>query len=219
MIKLSASFNPCPEDKAVDYCKLLQRMNADYLHCDLMRSDFVGHDALSVETIKDIYDNTLMPLDVHVMANEPKSLLKTLIAIKPNIITVHYEAFKNKKDMLNAFRQIHKKHIMVGLSINPSTFVRDIKEYLPYVDVVLIMGVEPGKSGQKMISNTLPKVKELRGIIYNCDYKIKIEVDGGVNEQNLKDIYNAGADIVVMGSCLYDSPNKTKLIEKVHNIQ
>ena len=114
---------------------------------------------------------------------------------------------------------IKDKHILVGLSIKPNTFIKDIKEYLPLIDLVLIMGVEPGKSGQKMISNTLPKVKELRSIIYDYKYDIKIEVDGGVNESNIKDIYDAGADMVVVGSQLYKAKNKREFVKMIHDIQ
>ena len=218
MIKLSASFNPCPERDSVEYCKLLQLADTDYIHCDVMRENFVGHDALSLNTVKDVWDNVAVPLDIHLMVNEPLNELKQFIDIKPTIISIHYEAFKNKKDLLKAINKIHKAHIMVGLAINPSTFIKTIKEYLPLVDVVLVMGVEPGKSGQKMVSNTIPRVKELRGIIYEYDYPVKIEVDGGVNDENLKSVTDAGADIIVMGSCLYSSKNRPKLIEKVHNL-
>ncbi len=218
MIKLSASFNPCPEEKAVDYCKSLQDLGADYIHCDVMRENFVETFALNNSTIKEVWDNTLMPLDVHLMINEPLDFLKDYIKLKPNIITIHYEAFKNENDLLKAINRIRDAHILVGLSIKPNTFVKQIKHLLPLVDVVLIMGVEPGKSGQKMISNTLPKVKELRGIIYEYDYPVKVEVDGGVNEENLKAVADAGADMVVMGSCLFNAPNKRKLVEKVHSL-
>lgn len=219
MLKISASINPCPEERAVEYCKDLQRVNVDYIHLDVMRSNFVGHNALNINTIFDIYDNTLVPLDCHLMIDEPLSVLKEYLKLKLNYITIHYEAFKDKKDLLKAIKMIHDKHILVGLSIKPNTFIKDIKEYLPLVDMVLIMGVEPGKSGQKMISNTIPKVKELRSIIYEYRYDLKIEVDGGVTSDNMLDIYNAGADMVVVGSKLYDARNKREFVEMVHNLK
>lgn len=217
MFKISASINPCPENEVVTYSKHLQECGVDYIHLDVMRSNFVGHDALNIETISEIYDNTLVPLDCHLMINEPLSVLKDYIKLKVNYITLHYEAFSNKKDLLKAINMIHKKHILVGLSIKPNTFIKDIKEYLPLIDLVLIMGVEPGKSGQKMISNTIPKVKELRSIVYDYRYDLKIEVDGGVNEENMKELYDAGADIIVVGSKLYNTRNKQKFVEMVHN--
>ena len=218
MIKLSASFNPCPEEKSAEYCRNLQDMKVDYVHCDIMRENFVGHDALNLNTIKEVWDNVVVPLDVHIMEAEPFSTLKSVVKIKPHIITVHYESFKNDKDLMKAFDIIRKNHMLVGLSIKPNTFIKDIKHLLPLVDVVLVMGVDPGKSGQKMISNTIPKIKELRSIIYEYDYPVKIEVDGGVNEDNLKALADAGVDMVVMGSCLYNSSNRAKLIEKVHKL-
>ena len=217
MLKISASINPCPEESMVEYCKELQGMGVDYIHLDVMRSNFVGHDSLNNDTIYEIYDNTLVPLDCHLMIDEPLRVLKEYLKLNLNYITVHYEAFKDKEDLLKALKMIRDKHILAGLSIKPYTFVKDIMEFLPYVDMVLIMGVEPGKSGQKMISNTSPKVKELRSIIYDYRYDIKIEVDGGVSLDNLEDLYNAGADIVVVGSKLYGIRNRSGFIRKVHD--
>lgn len=219
MLKLSASINPCPEDRVVEYSKLLQDLNVDYIHLDVMRSNFVGHDALSINTIYEIYDNTLVSLDCHLMIDEPLSVLKEYLKMKLNIITIHYEAFKNKKDLLKAINMIKDKHVLVGLSIKPNTFIKDIMEYLPLIDLVLIMGVEPGKSGQKMISNTIPKIKELRNIIYDYRYDLKIEVDGGITADNMKDVYNAGADIVVVGSKLYEARDKGKFIKDIHELK
>lgn len=218
MIKLSASFNPCSEEKSAEYCRTLQDMGVDYIHCDIMRENFVGHYNLELDTIKKVWDNVVVPLDVHIMEAQPFVTLDKVIKLKPCIITVHYEAFKNDAELIKAFDIIRKNHILVGLSIKPNTFIKYIKPLLPLVDVVLVMGVTPGKSGQKMISNTIPKIKELRSIIYEYDYPIKIEVDGGVNEDNLKDVVDAGANMVVMGSCLYNCSSKSQLIEKVHKL-
>jgi len=218
MIKLSASINPCAEENMVQYSKELQSYGVDYIHCDVMRSNFVGHDSLGINTIFQIYDNTVVPLDFHLMINEPLSVIKEYMKLKPLYITVHYEAFKNKEDLVKCLKLIKSKNILAGISINPTTFIKDITEYLPLVDLVLIMGVVPGKSGQKMYSNTAPKIKELRSIIYDYSYDIKIEVDGGITEDNMVDIVNAGADILVVGSKLYESNNKVKFINKIHNL-
>lgn len=219
MIKLSASINPCIEEQAVEYSKELQNIGVDFLHLDVMRSNFVGHDALQLDTIKEIYDNTLLPLDVHLMINEPLQELKDFIKLKPNYITVHYEAFKNKNDLLKAINMIHKAHILAGISIKPNTFVEDIKPFLSNLDLVLVMGVEPGLSGQTMVSNTIPKVKQLRDIITEYAYDMKIEVDGGVNEKNMKELYENGADMLVFGSRLFNAVNKQVFVNKVHGVK
>jgi len=219
MVKLSASINPCIESQAVEYSKELQIAGTDYLHLDVMRSNFVPNNMLNINTIFEIADNTLLPLDCHLMVNEPLSILPEYLKLKLNYITVHYEAFSNKQDMLKAFKMIRDTHSLAGISIKPNTFVKEIVEYLPYVDMVVIMGVEPGFSGQKMISNTIPKVKELHDIIVKEGYNIKIEVDGGVNEKNMKELYKAGADILVMGSRLFNAPNKTNFIKEVHAVK
>ena len=218
MIRLSASINPCPEDKAVEYVKNLQNLGVDYVHLDVMRSNFVANDVLHINTIYEIGDNTLLPLDCHLMVNEPLEILKEYVKLRPNYITIHYEAFANKEDIYKAIKLIKKYHILVGMSIKPNTFVDAIKEFLPLIDLVLIMGVEPGLSGQKMISNTIPKVKQLRNIICEYEYDLKIEVDGGINEDNMKEVADAGADILVIGSKLYDSNDKKRFIQKVHSL-
>ena len=219
MVKLSASINPCIESQALEYSKELQKAGTDYIHLDVMRSNFVPNNVLNINTIFEIADNTLVPLDCHLMVNEPLNILPEYLKLKLNYITVHYEAFANKNDMLKAFKMIRDKYTLAGISIKPNTFVKDIVEYLPYVDLVLIMGVEPGFSGQKMISNTIPKVKELRKIIDENGYAIKIEVDGGVNEKNMKELYKEGADILVMGSRLFNAPNKANFIKEVHSVK
>ena len=218
MVKLSASINPCAEEQALEYSKELQSIGVDFLHLDVMRSNFVGHDMLNINTIFNISDNTLLPLDIHLMVNEPLSILKEYIKLKPNYITVHWEAFKDKKDLLKAIKMLHKAHILVGISIKPNTFVDEIKDYLSLIDLVLVMGVETGYSGQKMISNTIPKVKQLREIIDLYAYDMKIEVDGGVNDKNMKELKDAGADMLVIGSKLFNATNRKKFVEQVHSI-
>jgi len=219
MIKLSASINPCVEEQAVEYSKELQLLGVDFLHLDVMRANFVGHDALKTETISEISDNTLLPLDIHLMINEPLDELKDFIKLKPNYITVHYEAFKNKDDLVKAINMIHKAHILAGISIKPNTFVEEIKPFLSIIDLVLVMGVEPGLSGQKMISNTAPKVKELRDIITEYAYNVKIEVDGGLNEKNMVELHKAGADMLVFGSSLFNATNRKKFVNEVHKVK
>ena len=216
MIKISASTNPCDEKELVNYVKQLQKLGVDYLHCDVMDGEFVENKCLSFETLKEVYDNTLLPLDVHLMVADPITQLKKFLTLKPLYITLHYESFKNEDDIIYAINLLRENKTLVGLSINPETSVEKILPFITYIDLVLIMGVHPGKSGQKMISNTPRKVKQLRSIIYDHNYDLKIEVDGGLNKENYQKIVTQGCDILVLGSALYKETKKHELIKEIH---
>lgn len=216
MIKIAPSTLSEKEENLVEYVKKLQELDVDYVHCDVMDGEFVSNTCMPYDLIKEVRANTALPLDIHLMLQNPTSQIDKYCALRPTILTVHFEAFKNQNCLMSALKKIRDNKTLVGLSIKPMTPVNRILHLLPYVDVVLIMGVEPGKSGQKMLSNTCPKVKELRGYLYENNLNVKIEVDGGVNEENLKDLTLAGVDIVVMGKYFYEHPKKRQLIEKVH---
>lgn len=220
MIKISPSTLIYPESDIVKNLQNLQNLNVDYVHCDLLRDDFVSSNVLSLDTLKDIRNHTTLPLDVHIMSKKVSSIIDDVCALKCNIITVHFEAFANTASLRHTLSTIRKSHSYAGLAINPMTPARKIYDLLPYTDVVLVMGVEPGKSGQKMISNTCPKVKELRSYIYQNNLDTRIEVDGGVNMDNIADLSDAGTDIVVMGKAFADTTdrNKPALIKKIHNM-
>ncbi len=216
MIKIAPSTLAEKEERLVEYVKELQKLNVDYVHCDVMDGKFVQNTCLSYDLLKEVRANTALPLDVHLMVKDPNSVLDKYCALRPTILTVHFEAFSNQGTLMSAIKKIRKSKALVGISIKPTTPVNRILHLLPYIDLVLVMGVEPGKSGQKMISNTCPKVKELRGFIYDSNLDVKIEVDGGVNEENLKNLALAGVDIVVMGKHFYEHTKKSQLIDKVH---
>lgn len=220
MIKISPSTLAYPESDIVKNLHHMQELNVDYIHCDVLRDDFVSSNVLSLDTLKDIRNHTSLPLDVHIMSKNVSSILKDICALKCNIISVHYEAFKNIERLKKVLTTIRESHSYAGLAINPMTNADKIFDLLPYVDVVLVMGVVPGKSGQKMISNTCPKVKELRSYIYKNKLDTRIEVDGGVNMDNIGDLADAGVDIVVMGKAFAETSdrNKPALIKKLHKM-
>ena len=218
MIKLAPSTLSEKEGNLINYVKKLQELNVDYVHCDVMDGEFVTNTCLDYDLLKEVRNNTLLPLDIHLMVLDPNKVVEKYCALRPTILTVHFEAFTSQNSLLSTLKTIRNSKSMVGLSIKPTTPVSHILHLLPYIDLVLIMGVEPGKSGQKMISNTCPKVKELRSYIYDNGLNIKIEVDGGVNEDNLKALALAGVDIVVMGKHFYEHTKKKELIDKVHKL-
>ncbi len=219
MIKVSASTNPPKEQDLVKYVKELQTSGVDMLHCDVMDTNFVDNSCLSYDLLKEVKKNTLLPLDIHLMVNEPLKAVKKYAKLGAMYITVHYEAFEWRDVFEKAVKVIRNSGAMVGISIKPTTLVKEIVPLLPLVDLVLIMGVEPGKSGQKTLSNTHRKIEELREIIRNNNYNVLISVDGGINLDNVKLMYNSGANIVVMGSALYKADNRAKVVETIHKIK
>jgi len=136
----------------------------------------------------------------------------------PCYITLHYESFDKAVDLIKAIEIIKSYNIRVGISLKPNTEISNIACYLPLIDMVLIMSVEPGKSGQKFMPMALKKIKELKRLIDKNRFKVKIEVDGGINEENAKAIVFNGADYLVMGSAFYNSKNRKKLLKQIQDL-
>ncbi len=188
---------------------------ADLLHCDIMDGKFVESVTYSYDELKKIKERVLLPLDVHLMLINPTKVIKSYIKSGANIVTVHYEAYKNKKQIISDLKMIKKLGALAGLSIKPNTQICEITLFLSYCDVVLIMSVEPGKSGQTFIDNTYQKVLELNKIKKDYNILLKIEVDGGINPKISCKLKELGADIVVSGSYVFNSQNKLDAIKSL----
>lgn len=218
-VYLSVSTDPINDfQDIVDYAKEMQN-KADMLHCDVMDGVFVKKKTISATHIYTINQNSLIPLDVHLMCQEPLQSLPDYLKAGANIITVHYEAFENKNDIVKAVKLIKGANALAGLSFKPETEVKEIKMFLHDFDVVLVMSVEPGASGQKFMPISLEKIKQLDQIRRENNLEYKIEVDGGINDTNAQNIIEAGADILVSGSYIYRAQDKNLAIEKLkkHN--
>lgn len=214
---ISVSTDPVKEYQAVvEYAKELQG-KADMLHCDIMDGKFVERKTYDDKLVKNINDNSLIMLDVHLMVEEPFEKIEDYLKAGANILTVHYEAFKDKDQLVKALKLIKSYKALAGLSFSPSTKVKDIKLFAHDYDVILVMSVVPGASGQSFMPEALDRIKELAQFRKNNNYKFKIEVDGGINEVNAKQIIDAGADMLVSGSYVFKSENKKKAIEKLKN--
>ena len=173
----------------------LNNTNTDYIHLDIMDGIFVENTTWSIDTLRNVLTYNSKPLDVHLMVADVKSYVDLYATLKPEYITFHYEAIDDINEMINYIKSLG---IKVGLSIKPNTKIEEIYEYLPKVDLVLVMSVNPGMGGQEFIMGTTQKVNGLKDYKINNNLNYLISVDGGINGDTVKLIRNA--DITVSGS-------------------
>lgn len=195
-MKIAASFLEIKRNTKKNVEKL-DKTTIDYLHVDIMDGKFVPNKTWSFRQIRHILKHTSKPKDVHLMVNDVRKYINKYKRIKPEIITFHYEATEDWFDMI---RILKMDDIKAGMSIKPNTDVSKLEPYLQYLDLVLVMSVEPGKGGQEFIPSTMDKIKELDKIRKEKGYQYKIEVDGGINDTNYKLLESSNVDIAVMGS-------------------
>ncbi len=197
----------------------LETAKTDYYHIDIMDGKFVEKDTRDLmhdysNTIKQISN---IPLDVHLMVDNPKEYIDEYIPLNPSIITFHYEACKSDEEVISLINYIKENGIKPSISIKPNTSVEKIEKFLPLVHMVLVMTVEPGKGGQKLIPETLDKVKEINKIIEENNLDLFIEVDGGVNRETIDNVKEAGVNIAVAGSAIISAPNFKDAIQELKN--
>ncbi len=214
MIKIFPSTNPSPEDKLLNYVTALQKIGVEFMHLDVMDGIFVPNRCLDLSIIEEIATKTTVGLDVHLMLVEPVSNIQKYMHLPATYITTHYEAYNNVQSIIKVSKYVRKSGKLMGISLKPNTPVSKIKDILPLFDLVLIMSVEPGSSGQAFIESTYDKIRELRQMIDSRKLNIKIEIDGGVNESNMQQVVDAGADILVMGNAIYTSTNREVIMRK-----
>lgn len=189
--------------------QLLDKQNIDYMHIDIMDGEFVSNKTWNIDEISDILNNTKVKKDVHLMVNDVKKYVEDFVTLNPEYITFHFEAINNVLDMIKYIKSLN---IKVGLSIKPNTKVEEIIPYLSYLDLVLVMSVEPGYGGQKFIENSVDKINELYILRSDYNYHYVIEVDGGINDITAKICNNA--DILVVGSFITNG-NYEEQINKI----
>lgn len=217
-ISISASTNPPKIEDLPNYIKKLDKTNVDYIHCDVMDGKFVENVTFNHKMLKTINTLTTKKLDVHLMVTNPSGKIKKYIKNGADIVTIHYEAYKNKKKLLKDLLNIRKFGAFAGLSFNPSTNVTEILPFLYFCDMLLVMSVVPGKSGQTFISETFDRLKQITTFLKSQEIEVIIEVDGGVNNQNLPKLKQLGVNSVVMGNFLYSSSNLSKTINEVKTL-
>lgn len=208
-MKTAISFLKSKTTKA-ETIKLIENTDADYIHVDIMDGEFVTNKTLSINETNDLLNKTNKPLDIHLMVKHPKEYIEGLADLNAKFITIHVEIEDNISELISL---IHSLGIRAGISLNPKTSVSSLFPYLGLVDNVLIMGVNPGVGGQKLIMDTTNKIKELDKIRSEYQYHYEISFDGGVNDETRK--YLDGLDIIISGSFVCMSDNYQEKIDKL----
>ena len=198
--------------RLVKEIELINDSSADWFHLDVMDGVFVPNITFGSPVLEIFKKFSKKPLDVHLMIVEPENFIDKFSNYKPQTLTIHIEATKKLKSSLN---KIKKLNIKAGLAINPDTPVLDLEPYLDEIDMVCLMGVFPGFSGQKFIKSTTQRLKELRKLIDKNKSNTLIQIDGGVDLSNIKELASAGADILVSGSCIFSSENPNSMIDSL----
>ena len=175
---------------------------ADYIHIDVMDGHFVPNITIGAPVLASIRPLTTLPLDVHLMIAHPERYISDFATAGADIITVHIEACTHLHKTVQSIKELG---IKAGVSLNPATSLSMIEEIIPYIDLVLIMSVNPGFGGQDFIPATLPKIAKLRKILDDNKLSAELEVDGGVNIDNAPGIVQAGADVLVAGNSIFKS--------------
>lgn len=204
MVEISTSFLSLETYNATKHIYDLEVAHTDYFHIDVMDGKFVENNTEErmrgyTNQIKQISN---LPIDVHLMVEDVEKYVEEYMPYTPNIITFHYEACKNKEEVLKRISYIKDNGTKVGLAINPNTLVEEIYELLPLVHMILIMTVEPGKGGQKLIPETLDKIRRLNQYRNENNLEFDIEADGGINLETMPSIKQTGVDIAVVGSAI-----------------
>lgn len=215
MIKFSPSILSADFMNLGKEIKILENENVPYIHIDVMDGMFVPNISMGMPIIKSIRKFTDLILDVHLMVYEPERYIDDFVYAGADIINIHKEACKKPAETLKNIRKHGKSP---AITINPLTPYQDVLKYLDLVDMVLVMSVEPGFGGQKFIYESLSKVEGIANYIKINNLDVEIEIDGGINSENVKMAIDAGADIIVIGSSVFDKEDKVSEIRKYNKI-
>ena len=219
MVEISASILDAKEDEPAKIFYDLEVAKIDYFHIDVMDGKFVEKNTVDKmnkysNILKQI---TTLPLDVHLMVEDVETYIKLYSAIEPNMITFHLEAIKDKEKIHEMIKLVKDNNCKVGIAIKPATEVKEIYEFLPYINTVLVMTVEPGKGGQALIPENLRKVRILKEYLKQHNLDTYIEADGGINLDTIDEVKEAGVDIAVVGNGILKTENYKATVSKLKN--
>ena len=187
----------------------------DSLHLDVMDGRFVPNITWGPKIIADLRPLSQLPFDTHLMIVEPEKYVGDFVKAGSDIVTVHWEATVHANRLIH---QIKEFGALAGLAVNPATSLHELDEILPYLDVLLIMSVNPGFAGQAYIDSSTAKIAAARRLIDDRGLAIDLEVDGGVSLDNVTAVWRAGADTVVMGAGIFATPEPVKTISRVRDV-
>lgn len=209
MIKIAPSILSADFACLGEEVKKVEDAGADLLHIDVMDGHFVPNLTIGPPVISCLKGRTSLPFDVHLMIENPEKYVDDYINAGAQILTVHIEASVHIHRLLG---YIKSKGVTPGVALNPGTPLADLEYILDQAGMILIMSVNPGFGGQTFIPQIKDKIKTLKAMLNSMSLDIPIEVDGGINEKNAKEIVEAGADILVAGSAIYNAPDPSKVI-------
>lgn len=212
MLKIAPSILAADFSKLAEEVKGVEQLGADYIHIDVMDGHFVPNITLGPGLVKCLRPHTTLPFDVHLMIEQPDQYIKDFVDAGADIITVHVEACRHLHRTLQLIKQYG---VQCGVVLNPHTPLEMIKHVLTDVDWILIMSVNPGFGGQSFISDSLNKIETLNRWRQELGYNYVIEVDGGVNEETARLCEDAGADVVVAGSAVFNAKDRRQAIEQI----
>jgi len=216
-IKISPSILSADFTRLAEQVREVEEAGVDYIHVDVMDGHFVPNITIGPLIVKALRPVTKLPLDVHLMIENPGLYIEDFSKAGADIITVHQEATPH---LHSTIQQIHDLGIRAGVSINPSTSVSTLDEIICEIDLVLVMSVNPGFGGQSYIHSCTSKILKVRRMLDNCGSLADLEVDGGVNVDTVKEVIGAGANAFVAGSAIFNdkcsvADNVSALREKI----
>ena len=200
-VKLAPSILSAQFARLGDQVQEATAAGADYIHVDVMDGHFVPNLTVGPLVVEAIRPLTTLPLDVHLMIESPELYIPEFVRAGADIVTVHLEACPH---LHRVIQQIKELNVRAGVALNPATSLATVEEILPYLDLVLVMSVNPGFGGQRFIEETLGKIQRLRRLIDQRGFKLELEVDGGINAETAPRVVQAGAQVLVAGSAIYN---------------